>query len=107
MGLLIEHNLLSNTTTYPPEIATQNLFEPNSKFHSPQKNYLKVKYNLKLYSTLGWDGINYRVLVSPPLKSLFKGPLPSLLGQIGILIGIAKYVPQMVLVEEADNSNEV
>ena len=27
-----------------------------------------------------WDGINYRVLVSPPLKRLFKGPPPSLLG---------------------------
>ena len=27
-----------------------------------------------------WDGINCRVLVSPPLKRLFKGPPPSLLG---------------------------
>ena len=28
----------------------------------------------------GWDGIDKRLLVSPPLKRLFKGPPPSLLG---------------------------
>ena len=59
--------------------------------------------------TMNYQIVNYLCLLSDMGTKYSQLPLFACRygDQIGTLIGIANYVPEMVLVEEADNSNEV
>ena len=47
-----------------------------------------TKGKVPVLPTIGWDRIYYRVLVSPPFKRLFNGPLRSLLGRLCICANV-------------------
>ena len=59
------------------------------RYLSKSKYIFVVKTFKRSCSRKGpWDGIYYRVLVSPPFKRLFNGPLRSLLGRLCICANV-------------------